>query len=229
MGTIRKIFFGVYLLLLSCSSSTEPSFFDPSLSDNYVDLKIGDKKQMHVVGENSYFLTEVTGKTTRIDGREVFVQKHTMRFPNEELIGEMYNYISNGYFIRTELDTVNQGQNKIRNPFNEQKLCKVLPVNGDEFVVNEFSDYADIYKMKVEIIDSFETELKTFKDVVAYRQYKNGFPDGNMIYYAKGYGHIGSVLANNGAKIKIVLNYIKTGRYEKGNLIGGLNKIQKYR
>jgi hypothetical protein len=208
---------------LGCKSSTEPVKNDPSLKDEYVSLNIGNVMQYHLVGKDTYILMQTYGMKNRKDGKAVYAIRQIIQLPTEEWAGETYHYIKDGYYMRTELDTVNDGQYRQINPFNETKLFPIYPKAGNEFSVNDYTSYPDKYQIKIDFADTLKTPMRTFYNVAVSRQYKNGVED-RTLYYAKGIGLIGTSYMLNGEKINYFINYMKLADYEEGQFI---NKTYK--
>ena len=213
------LFTSLFALLNSCEST----FIEPIDLNGlvpYMSLNIGDIRQYYDEAEGAYIQYEVVDTTRRVDGQKVFKMKNTLFMPDGfNFRAILYYFIKDNFFIATRLDTVtdypqDQITNTNRNKFNEQKLAKIFPRNGDYFLRNE--TYADSQKFffKISIIDSLITNCGKFKNVAQY-EVIDSEPDWNLlIYYAPYYGNIGSVLENKYGKSKIFAAYIKANNKE---------------
>ena len=217
------------LYLTSCKHSTEPNdnfIFD----DDYMSLNVGDIRQFYmpynsVLTEHSVW--EVTGKTHRSDGVEVFISEwYTLNYFPESRRLE-YDYIKDGYLYETQLDSTTDVPG---NPFYEQRLAKIRPNDGDKWLqtAGYFDPKYPIDSIVAQHLDSYNTPAGEFKDVFSIE-----FTGGSKTYYAKYYGYLAMAFSTAPSDLFIV-NYLKIkgremGKYFKMDSLLSKNSNNSYK
>lgn len=188
-------------LFISCESTTETESPIP-----YVSLSVGDVRQYFTEVDSSYTKWSIIGKTHRTDGQKVFVSEYI----TDSTKRQFYNFIRDGYMYSTHLDINSEGWNLQGNPYVEQRLAKLYPMEGDKWVQID-GDMDTVYFAAKYEGERF-TPAKNFKNVF-------GFTLGTFltVYYAQGYGHIG-ITSFDGSNPSFV-NYIKVNGNEYGEYV----------
>jgi hypothetical protein len=207
---LNTLFLFVYLFVGCDKNIVGPENLAP-----YMSLNVGDIRQYYVAPDNFYIQWEVISKTLRADSIETFTINESYILPNGIFNATTYYFIKDGYFIKTNIDTTLTSTNT----FNEERLAKIYPSNGENFLINIGASDTNKLFMNVKMIDSLETNVITFKEIAEYEQIKNNNPTGFKSYYAKRYGHIGSIIHTRTDEVKILLNYLKTNQYELGSYV----------
>jgi hypothetical protein len=216
---MKKIFAVILIItifiFLSCESVLEPVEVGEPIP--YMQLNIGDTRQYYNDPEGFYLQNKIIDTTRRADGRKVFIFEQAIILPDGIYRGTTYHFLDDEYFFQTELDTV--ADNEI-NPFNEQKIAKIFPRNGDSFLLNDSVRDSDKVFFKVKIIDSLATYCKNFREVaeyeIEYAKIDNDISRISQIYYSKYYGHVGTIFENKNGFAKIFVTYLKVGDKEIG-------------
>jgi len=227
MVSKNNIFTLIALILsvisFSCTKPTNGLDFD---KDTYVPLSLGDIRQSISLRDSSTMMDEVFTSTFRADSIRVFGRKYFVGDEQSDAPQIFYNYIKDGYFISTQLDTVKDLSLDIsKNPFNEQRLAELYPKDGDTWVHSGGEHQPTI--MKAKYIGSKTTPCKTFDDVFQF-----SIPGVLDIYYAKGIGWIGARFMG---EQEVLVTYIKVGSREFGKLLPpkppqpGINKKLRLR
>lgn len=192
------------VLVISCESTTETESPTP-----YMSLNVGDVSQYFREKDSLYIKGSIIGEATRTDGQKVYIgESEYNNFPDENR--KSYYFIRDGYFYSTELDTTSEEDIKKTNPFWEQRLAKLFPEDGDKWLHTDRDVDRIYFVAKYEGEKS--TPAKDFKNVYAFTL------DTLMkIYYAEGYGHIGSSPINGNNEL--LLNYLKINGEEYGEYI----------
>lgn len=213
----KNILISIVILLLylvGCDSTTEPLPIKP---EPYVSLHIGDIRQY--TDNNGLFVqSRIVDTTRRIDGQKVFVFEESQVSSDEIFKGTLYFYLDETFFIQTELDTVRSPQVNYLNPFSEQRVAKLYPIDKNYFLRNKGAASSQEIFFLTSIIDSIKTIYKTFKNVAEYNIISLYESLRGASYYAQGYGHIGSLFINNNDTLKIFSTYIKVSGKELGEL-----------
>ena len=171
----------IYLavLFLSCDSSTETESPTP-----YMSLNIGDVRQYFVEADSLNFKFTIIGETKRTDGQKVFIGV-AGEGNMDDTTSRSFYFIRDGYFYGTELDTTSESEVRDANPFFEQRLAKLFPNDGDRLI------HTDGHIDSSYFVATYEgdkpTPAKEFKNVFGYT-----LDSLFTVYYAEGYGHIGS-------------------------------------
>ena len=202
-------------LFVSLFVGCDKNIVEPENLVPYMSLNIGDIRQYYVAPDNFYIQWEVIGKTFRADSVITFIVNESYILPNGIFNATTHYFIRDGYFIKTNIDS----PLTTANTFNEERLAKIYPTNGENFLINIGAPDTNKLFMNVKIIDSLETNAITFKEIAEYEQIKNNNPTGFKSFYAKRYGHIGSIINTGNYEVKILLNYLKTNQYELGSYV----------
>jgi hypothetical protein len=105
---------------------------DPPGPASYTPLSVGDMTQLVFTLDSSTTSLEIVGTEERQDGQVVYkgLYKTGTFTPIEN-----YYYVSDGFFIQTELDTVRSIYLDSQvNPFREQRLARSFPETGDTWM-----------------------------------------------------------------------------------------------
>lgn len=218
----------ILLGILGCENSTEP--IDENDLNAYMSLHIGDIRQFHMPYssfDTIYTLTKVTGKTFRSDGTEVFITEWYTYNLNNENKYLTYDFIRDGYYITTKLDST-KTYTYPGNPYDEQKLAKINPIENETWLQIEgyYNPDSSQYYLTAKHLDYYETPAGKFKDVFCFINTR-GEPntEGSKTYYAKYYGYLGIAFTDDIRDLFIV-NYLKINGKEVGNYID-MSKFNK--
>lgn len=205
------------IFLHSCSNSTEPEGQEPKIP--YMSLNIGDIRQYYDIDTEKYIQIEVVDVTKRVDGLEVYVMENVTIINSVKWIGYTYHFIRDDFFWQTNLDTVREPTINNFNPFIESKLINIYS-DGTE-IFNKTEGVADSEKVIQEsrIVDSVQTPLATFYDVLEMNQIDTDTTISIKVYYAKEYGHIETIIENNNEIYIISPIYIKVNNQEIGEYV----------
>lgn len=192
-------------LFISCDSSTETENAAP-----YISLSIGDVRQYYSESDSSYSQLSIIGETRRTDGQKVFISEYIDGSSNRQF----YNFIKDGYMYSTQLDTNSLDWNLRNNPFVEQRLAKLYPVEGDKWISIDGEDKLSYFRASFD--GNKRTSVKIIKNVFSYTL------DTMLIeYYAQGYGHMG-ITSFDGSNPSFV-NYLKVNGREYGEYVPDTN------
>lgn len=205
--------FSFLLLIISCSSPGEPEI-PPLQPEPYFSLNIGDIRQFYDAEDNVYFQQTVKDTLRRIDGQKIYHITDSTFYPDNVWHGEYYWYIKDNFLIGTKKDSSFSDTPHIkrdpRNLFNEYKLARIYPTDGEIF--SRTNNTYDSAYVKVTFIDSFYTFCGTFRNVYQYEFIDTGTPDFKIFpHYAPGYGPVGSIVENEFGSFKVLASYIKMG------------------
>ena len=215
MKTRIEILILVIAVLSFCGckkNSTEPL---PVTNSTYIPMNIGDVRQLVFLADSSTILIKVVGTTKRTDGLDVFVVEQTYG------LGLFYEYpdtsyfiIKDGYFMSTSLYPFDStyGYSDSTNPFGEQRLGKVNPVNGDTWI-----DYIKGSNTSI-VTATYYKELVTFCGTFTNVYGFNFFDSGLTVFYAENIGYIGTDFNSLSSNIQIRASYIKVANQEYGAL-----------
>lgn len=199
-----------FLIISGCKTSTEPK--DDSINDEYMSLNIGDIRQFYMpynpnITEHSVW--EVTGKTHRSDGLEVFISEWYQTYYSPQSRRIEYDYIKDGYFYETQLDSTTEVPG---NPFYEQRLAKIKPNDGDRWLqtAGYFDPKYPIDSIIAAHLDTYSTPAGEFKDVFSFE-----FTGGSKTYYAKYYGYLAMAFSTDPSDL-YTANYVKIKGKEMG-------------
>ncbi len=202
------------VVLNSCEKGTEPN--TQSKRYPYITLKIGDIHQYKNKLGNAYFQWEVVGTTKRTDSLEVFVFDEWIILSNEIWKGQNYYYLNDEYCIITQLDTIDSLEIELENPFFEQRIAKIHPDEGDYYQTNIGVPESGKIFMSISFIDSLVTYAKTFESVANYIATTPDTSENNKYYYAKSFGHVGTVSNSQSGTTEIYATYCKSDTSEIG-------------
>lgn len=216
---IIKIIFMFFLMTLnSCDKSpTEINYYNEYKP--YMTLKIGDIRQYFSSSDNFYLQWKITDTTYRSDGLKVFVIEELIFNSSITFKTVHYNYTNNEYFIETQLDTIFDPKINIENPFLEERLAKIYPLDNQVFIRNIGSLETEKVYFKINLLDSLETPIAKFKNVAKYIQFDADSLNGIYVYYAPEIGHIGSTLLRENSSSEVFIKYIKVNDFELGEYI----------
>ncbi len=202
------------LYLFGCDTGTEPQ-----KNEVYMYLNVGDTREYFSSADSSYMVFKITGKTTRPDNQPVYIGEWNSNYQLDSVGWFGYYFIKDGYFISTELDTTDRKEIADVNPFNEQKLAKLEPVDGDSWRTTlgttDSVNFAYAF-----YVGKKTTPASTFGNVFKYRI-------SNVIetYYARGIGHIGAqpIDSNSGS---VFVTYVNVNGIELGKFVP-INNLPK--
>ena len=196
-----NILFFFIIILSGCSKPTEPIQIPQA---SFTPLNIGDIKQYINVVDSSTLLVQVVDTLKRTDGLKVF----QINWITGALSPRITFYaVRDGYFVNTLLDSVQNSTN----PFNEQRIAKSNPANGDtwqDFAGDSVSSYvtAVFYQSK-------KTTMGTIPNVFGFLFHNKSAlttDSGLTPYYAENIGYIGTDYNNDG-QLDLSLTYAKVG------------------
>ena len=196
LTTLSFIFSIVWFI--SCESTTETESPTP-----YVSLNVGDVRQYYSETDSLFTTIRIIGETYRTDGRKVFITEYIADSTNLKF----YDFIKEGYMYSTQLDTNSRDWNLKDNPFVEQRLAKLYPEEGDKWTSIDGEDIPSYFIANY--VGDKSTPAKDFKNVFGYT-----LDSLFTVYYAEGYGHIGS--SGIDMNYEIFLNYLKVNGREYG-------------
>jgi len=186
-------------------NSVEPL---PSTNKNYIPINIGDVRQIVSLADSSTILMKVVGTRKRSDSTKVFEMEWTygIQKPNTH-----YYLLKDGYFMSTNLTSDSDSVN----PFKEQRLGKVTPVNSEMWKSIIGSSDSTFF------IASYYKELNTlcgtFSNVYGFTltQTVGGIIDTILTpYYAENIGYIGT----DAQQMALRASYLKVANHEYGTL-----------
>jgi hypothetical protein len=217
MDSKMKIFMNLNTLFLFAYLfvGCDKNIIGPENLVPYMSINVGDIRQYYVAPDNFYIQWEVIDKTFRTDSIETFSVIESYIFSNGIFKATTHYFIRDGYLIKTNIDSSLTSANT----FNEERLARIYPSDGENFLINIGASDTNKLFMNVKIIDSLETNIITFNKIAEYEQIKNNNPTGFKSFYAQKYGHIGSIINNGNYEGKILLNYLKTNQYELGSYV----------
>ena len=153
----------------------------------------------------------VVGSLNRQDGAEVFAIEWTSGIQKSDTY---YYMIKDGFYMATELDSDSHAPN----PFWEQRLAKIHPVNGETWK-HTLGSPDSIF-----ITASYHTEMQTFcgkfSDVYGFTLIETRAGQTDTIltpFYAENIGYIGTCL-NSDPQTFASTSYIKVANQEYGTL-----------
>ncbi len=204
-------------LFIECNAPTKP--ITPVEKVPYMTLNIGDQRQYYDQNINLYTEWNVIDTARRTDGSKIFLAEYFMYLPNGRYEGKFSHFIRDGYFWQTDTDTVKEPGINEENPFLETKIIPIFP-NGDEYFISTIGvpDSEKVYR-KIRVIDSLETPLATYKDVLECEVIGKDTSRVVKVYYVKEYGHIGLEITNQNGTTQSFATYIKVGDKEIGEYI----------
>lgn len=195
-----------FSVIISCDSNSS----EPEDINEYMSLSVGDIREYSITDLNMYQIWEIKAKTKRVDNTEVYIGQWSSNLDSVDQNDISYYFIRDGYFFSTNLVmTANVG-----NPFNEQKLAKIYPKDGDKWVHTEGGTDSNKSYFYSKYIGDYTTPAGSFKDVF-------GFTLDNFltVYYAKQFGHIGSSSATNPKVSYAQINYAKINGKDIGKFV----------
>ena len=202
------------ILMYRCESTTEVEPEEPSGP-----YKVGDIREYLYERDSSYQISEIVGKTRRIDGQEVFIveNRKSNLLPDKWVTDHFY--IKDGYELYTALDTVNEGELRITNPFHEIRRAKIFPKEGDSWHI--LIGYPDSLNNLVtaKYLGTKLTPAAVFNNVYNFTQYDLSFNDTVNSYYSVDFGPLGNSHSNTAVGTSTLLNYIKTDVIELGKFV----------
>jgi hypothetical protein len=217
----KYLFLTTYIIttLISCTEISEPKFEPKQVQNPYITFAIGDTRQYYSTEERMFFGNKVIDTVRRKDGLLVYVMEHYFYSVLGTYMAINYNFIRDGYFWTTELDTIQDSTlNKI-NPFNEMKIIAVYPKDGEIFLANEGVPEDEKEYRKINLLKTYSTPIKTYQNV---EECEIISPDTTLkiyLYYVQSYGHIVTRFVGNGFDYQVYATYFKVGNYEFGDYI----------
>lgn len=190
-------------IFFSCSNS-----FEPEESRAYMQLNVGDLRQIILAQDSSTILMKITGTGKRTDGLKIYFCEHIDG--TSDTAAYISNYaLKDGYFISTELDTVRDIGLFIKdNPYREQRLAKLYPMHGESW--NHTKGDSSNGKFSAQYTEKMLVPAGEFKDVFQFH-----LDNFMTIFYAKGVGYIATYSKDN---TKYMATYLKINGKEYGML-----------
>jgi hypothetical protein len=224
MKTRIEILILVITVLSFCGckkNSTEPL---PGTNSTYMSMNIGDVRQLVFLTDSSTILMKVVGTTKRTDGLDVFVVEQTYGVGLfNEYPDTSYYMIKDGYYMSTNLYPFDSTSNPQRpfnstNPFAEERLGKVNPINGETWkqtLGDPDSSFftASYYKEQ-------HTFCGTFTNVYGFTLTEVNAGKINTIlttFYAENIGYIGTDW-NDDSQLNVSATYVKVANQVYGAL-----------
>ncbi len=202
------------IILFSCDKFMTGMAENQYMSDIYMPLNVGDIRQMVWVEDSSTVLWTITGKALRKDGIPVYC----MEWKTGTSFTETYYYLNkDGYFLATELDTtrITSIDPKI-NPFGEQRLAKLRPTDGEQFLHTPGD--SDITYWITQREEPVQTLCGLFEDVYSFTLVVSLEQSWLLqTYYARGYGYLGTSGFFSDS-LDYMVTFIKVGDVTKGSL-----------
>lgn len=196
------------LLIIGCkSNSTEPE----SNKTNYMLINDGDMRQYFFEMDNSYMNWEFKGKVKRPDGVICYRGLWSLMFGDEIFVDTSYYFIRDGFFIATQITPNLDNKDNL---FEEQKLMKIAPKEGDTWVQIKGDEESPVIKVVYQ--NQKETPIKIFTDIFSTSLHNQDL----KTFYAKGFGHIGTDM---GFGMETLVSYIKIN----GEVSGKYNQLKK--
>jgi hypothetical protein len=190
------------------NNSTEPL---PITTSNYMPLNVGDVRQLVYPADSATVLMKVIGKLSRKDGAEVFAMEWTTGIQKPDT---QYYMIKDGFYTATELDSDSHAPN----PFWEQRLAKLHPVNGETWKHTLGSSDSTFFTASY--YQEVQTFCRKFTNVYGFilMETRAGNTDTIMTpFYAESIGFIGTGL-NGDLQLFASASYIKVANQEYGSL-----------
>jgi hypothetical protein len=215
---------GCISILVSCTEMTEPKLEPKQQQKPYMTLQIGDIRQYYSSGDRIYFDKEIVDTVRRSDGLKVYKAKYTFYTLFYAYIGYSYEFIRDGYYFLTSLDTITEPNVNIINPFNEVKTAKIYPKDGEIFLANEGAPDNEKEYRKIKLLETFSTPIKTYQDVC---ECEIIFADGSrkmLVYYSSEYGHFSTKYFGFNNNSYVFLVYLKLSNKEFGDYINFFEK-----
>ena len=187
---------------------------DSVSSTSYMPLNVGDVRQLIWKNDSTTILYTVTGKTSREDGTSVY----SMKIKMGTTIGHTnYYFLKDGYYVGTELDSTYRTDLDLKiNPFNEQRLAKLDPNDGEIFIHTLGDSDTSYWKISKE--NSITTFCGVFEDVYSFLLFDNLRSSPILrTYYAKGIGYIATAISNS-TMPDFSVSYVKIGNTVMGSL-----------
>ncbi len=205
---------GACYTLCGCEDSTKPEE-----AAKYMSLSVGDIRQFFSTKSGSIITRKVVGKVKRVDNLEVFAIEQSGRDFQGPWVDTSYHFIKDGYCWATRLDTLPEEYMIEGNPYNEQRLAKVYPKDGDRWM--RYDTEIDSLKsyFYADYVEEYATKVKIFSDVFAVNVEGEELPNEFKAFYAKNYGLIGSRYTDEGKLFEFQLRYLKVGGKEVGEYI----------
>jgi hypothetical protein len=184
----------MYSILLSilfnrCSDSVEPEIQNLP----YVSLTVGDERQYFFETDSSTIQYTIKEKLARSDGYPVYSWEWYYGKDTIPVTG--YYGIKDGFFISTELDTVQDSSYYLtENPYYEQRLAKLYPKDGDlwQNIVGDSSARYFIARN----IGTQVTPAGVFNNTFSFT-----LDNFLSVNYSKGVGHIASIVLIDSTKL----------------------------
>ena len=198
------------VIIISCSSSTEPE-----LSESDLYFHIGDISQYYNETYDIYEQKTIIGKTERSDKQEVYMIESKSELIDTTFIDTSYVFIRNGYYYSTRLEKNVDPVYKDVSPYFEFKLYKVDLQNGDSWVAIEGVPDSIKIVYSADYIGNYETPAGVFENVYSVHSYIKTLKDSVKIYVSKEYGGLGTKSSISNTQ----LVYIKKQNTELGNKI----------
>jgi hypothetical protein len=185
-------------------------------------LHIGDLRQYSDENRTTFIQWEVTDTTNRIDGQNVYKVLETIFIDHDIYKSFHYYFIKDSFFIETELDTISIGtsfriKQLNKKKYNEQRLAKIYPKDGDYFAKR--IDVSDSEKsfFKIHLLESMEFPCGRIKNIARYESIDTDTTSNQFIFYSPIFGHVGSIFESTRGVGKMFATYIRVDKQEIGN------------
>jgi hypothetical protein len=204
------------LILFTLLTQCDKILSERVMPQNYTPVSIGDVTQLILMPDSSTIKFSITGQTKRKDGLNVFQGEWKYGTLNPLTF---HYYLSDGYFIATELDTFsNDSILAAVNPFREQRLAMSYPRGGDTWL-HTMGDPDSSYWVTT-VADPFPTLFGDIEDVHGFDLYlwKDDVSPSLTTFYGPGLGWIGSSWYSGQGVSRVTCSYKKIS----GNTYGEL-------
>jgi len=224
------LFFLLLILFLNCDNFMSGMPVNQFYSQSYMSLNVGDVRQIITVSDSSTLLWTVFGKTLRSDGVSVFCMEWKSGTSSRDT---SYYLIREGYFLGTDLVTTNRRDINLRvNPFNEQRLAKLYPSDGEIFVHTPGARDSIYWVSRRE--EDIKTFCGVFEDVYSFSLFEDVELTRQILktYYASGVGYVGTA-GPYSSELDFMVSYVKVANIRIGSLwpekdfVGDYERVEK--
>ncbi len=178
----------------------------------YTPINIGDVRQIVNLADSSTILMNIVGTRKRSDSVDVFIMEWTYGTQPPDTL---YYLIKDGFFTGTNITA---DSNSV-NPFEEQRIGKVNPVNNETW--QNFIGYSDSSFVIASYYKDRSTLCGTFPDVYGFTfTYRSsGIIDTILTaFYADNIGYIRTDYNKNAQGLTWEASYIKVANQVYGTL-----------
>jgi len=223
-----KKYLSLTLLLIfvinACTKITETNIEPKQEPKPYMTLQIGDLRQYYLTGENTFAELEIVDTVKRSDSLKVYEMKNSFMLPDGVYYGMSYGFIRDGYFWTTSLDTVKQPCINLENPFVEEKIINIYPINEEYFLRTGGVFESERTYHKLTVLDSFVTPFITYAKIQQCEIIGLDTVRNIRLYYAPNFGHVATLITNSAGPSLAYVTYLKVGEIEIGTQISFFSK-----